>query len=327
MSLLPLSASFPIPPCEEIARGTINEAERKPSSDTKSVGNLTVNFPAPKQWEIYFYYLQITQSKVVYCSSLNGQRQQANIQILSPGVKDVSGSGPCFLLHPTFYLSTLYLGYWIAYNSIKILPNSCPLIFTWPLCHHCRSLMMCSMPAVNLFTINVVFLLRWFGSYFSPASNPWTIFPSQHHRPNVHPLYSHNILYNLFFLPCSAAWTCFMSFVPTRILIDVELKSNSSFLLRSVHWFPFLNLSLHLDWSLTLTTADLWKRCWDRLFSEWLHKGDLPQGPGWLYLFIWLQVVESSQPPVPSPLISTRKQSVSHAHPSFLAPFYIIFHC
>lgn len=55
----------------------------------------------------------------------------------------------------------------------------------------------------------------------------------------------------------STASTCLISVIPTRISANIELILNSSFVFKCHHWSPFLNLTLLLDWSSTLSAADL----------------------------------------------------------------------
>lgn len=80
---------------------------------------------------------------------------------------------------------------------------------------------------------------------FPPGNYPWAVSPQ--HYQNVHPLCSYNILHIWLYLPHSTVSTCFMSVVPTRILANIEFKLDSSFLLKSGQWSPFLNLTLLLS--------------------------------------------------------------------------------
>lgn len=124
---------------------------------------------------------------------------------------------------------------------------------SWP----CSLLMLYLMPAMNLSPITPIFLLRWLISSFHEEIVPQQSAPPPPHHPMCSLLYSYNILHTLLHLLHSTASTCLISVIPTRISANIELILNSSFVFKCHHWSPFLNLTLLLDWSSTLSAADL----------------------------------------------------------------------
>lgn len=122
---------------------------------------------------------------------------------------------------------------------------------------------------MHLHPLTRIFLLWWLSSYFPqqiiPGQSPRNATTTQH----VPPLCSHSILHIWLHLPQSTVSTCFMSVVPTRISTNVELKLDSSFLLKCDQPSAFLNLTLLLSWSLIPSTTDLLEEMW-KSSQQWV---------------------------------------------------------